>query len=81
MSETQKDFSNIKHAITTTHVLVSSYFDKYFILYSSSSEETITFILTQKNEKGEELPISFMRKTLYDYELKYSMIENKLFLW
>jgi hypothetical protein len=62
MPETQRDFSEIKHAITTAHVLVSPDFDKDFILYSFSSEETITSILTQKNEKGEELPIAFMRK-------------------
>jgi hypothetical protein len=46
-------------------------------LYSFSSEETIAFILTQKNPKGGELPISFMSKTLHDYELKYSTIEKK----
>jgi hypothetical protein len=53
----QKDFTEIKHAITTAHVLISPDFDKYFILYSFSSEETIASILTQKNEKAEELPI------------------------
>jgi hypothetical protein len=77
--ETQKDFENIKHAITTTHVLVSPYFDKYFILYSFSSKETIASILTQRNSKGEELPISFMSKMLHDYELKYSDIEKQYF--
>jgi hypothetical protein len=33
--------------------------------------------LTQRNLKGEKLPISFICKTLHDYELKYSEIENQ----
>jgi hypothetical protein len=73
----QKDFTEIKHAITTSPVLVSPDFDKEFILYSFTSEETIASILTQKNEKVEELPIAFMSKTLHDYELNYSIIEKK----
>jgi hypothetical protein len=40
-------------------------------------EETITSILTQRNIKGEELPISFIRKILHDYGLKYSNIEKQ----
>jgi hypothetical protein len=52
---------------------------RHFILYSFDSEETIVAILTQNNLKGEELPIYFMRKTLHDYELKYSTIEKQAF--
>jgi hypothetical protein len=73
----QKSFTEIKHAITTALVLVSPDFDKEFILYSFSSDETIASILTQKNQKLEELPISFMSKTLHDYELNYSIIEKQ----
>jgi hypothetical protein len=40
-------------------------------------EHIIAPTLTQRNTKGEELPISFMRKTLHDYELRYSELENK----
>jgi hypothetical protein len=72
----QATFTKIKHAITTAPVLFIPNFDKDFILYSFSSEETIASILTQRNSKGEELPISFMSKTLHDYELKYSEIEK-----
>jgi hypothetical protein len=77
MPKPQKYFLEIKHAITTAPILVSPDFDKDFVLYLFASEETITSILIQKNDKGEELPIAFMRKTLYDYELDYSMIEKK----
>jgi hypothetical protein len=72
----QNSFNNIKHAITTTPVLISPDFDRDFIIYSFSTEGTMASVLTQKNLRGEEIPISFMSKTLHDYELKYSEIEK-----
>jgi hypothetical protein len=75
--EIQRAFTKIKHAITSAPVLVSPNFDQDFIIYSFASEETIASILTQRNLKGEELPISFMSKTLHDYELRYSEIEKQ----
>ena len=70
--DTQEAFSNIKREITTSIVLISPYFQRDFIIYSFATETVVTSILTQINSKGEELPISFMSKTLHDYELKYS---------
>jgi hypothetical protein len=75
--EIQAAFTKIKHAINTAPVLVSPNFDKDFILYMFASEETIASILTQRNSKGEELPINFMNKTLHDYELNYPEIEKQ----
>jgi len=57
--------------------LINPDFNKYFIIYSFASKDTIASILTQRNLKGEELLISFIRKTLHDYELKYSEIEKQ----
>jgi hypothetical protein len=37
----------------------------------------VAFVLTQKNSSGEELPINFMRKTLHDYDLRYSKLEKQ----
>ena len=74
--DTQENFNNIKGAITTTPVLISPYFQRDFIIYSFSIETVVSFVLTQKNVKGEELPISLMRKTLHDYELRYLELEN-----
>lgn len=42
----QREFSNIKLAIISSLVLVSSNFDKPFTLYSCSYEDTITQIIT-----------------------------------
>ena len=59
--------------------MVSPNFYNHFILYYFSSEDTIAAMLTQKNHKGEELPISFMSKEKHDYELRYSPLEKQTF--
>jgi hypothetical protein len=79
MQETQKTFTNINMKSPFLMVFVSPYFDKDFIVYSFASENTTASILTQNNSKRGELPISFMSKTLHNYELKYSTIENQAF--
>jgi hypothetical protein len=43
-----------------------------FIIYLFAIEVVVAFVLTQKNNNVEEILISFMRKTLHDYELRYS---------
>jgi len=78
-SEVQREFSNIKVAIVSFPVLFSPNFDNHFILYFFSSEDTIAAMLTQKNQKGEELQVSFMRKELHDYEMRYSPLEKQAF--
>jgi hypothetical protein len=74
--DTQEDFNNIKKEITTTPILISPYFQRDFIIYSFSIEMVVASVLTQRNTKGEELPISFMIKNLHDYELRYSELEK-----
>jgi hypothetical protein len=68
---------NIKREITTDTVLISPYFQRDFIIYSFSTEMMVASILTQRNTKGGELSISFMSKTLHDYELRYSELEKQ----
>jgi hypothetical protein len=51
--EIQRAFTNIKHAITSTPILISPNFDPDFIIYYFSSEDTIVSILMKINIKGE----------------------------
>jgi hypothetical protein len=76
-TNTQEAFNKIKGAITTTPILISPDFQKDFIIYSFSTEVVVASILTQKNNKGEDLPISFMRKNLHNYKLRYSKVEKQ----
>jgi len=74
---TQEAFSNIKKEITITSVLINLDFQRDFIIYSFATKSVVASFLTQINVKGEELPILFMIKTLHDYELRYSELDNK----
>ena len=40
---------------------------------------SIVVVLTQKNEEGEEFPVSFMSTSLQGDELKYPAIEKQAF--
>jgi hypothetical protein len=75
--DTQGAFNNIKREITIALVLISPNFQRDFIIYSFAIEIVVASILTERNTKGEELSISFMRKTLHDYELRYLELEKQ----
>jgi len=70
---TVKYFEYIKEAIMVALVLIIPYFTKYFVIFSFTSKDTIVGVLFQKNEKGDEKPISFMRKVLGDADLNYTI--------
>lgn len=75
----QRAFANIKLIIVSSLILASPNFGSHFILYSFASKYTMVVVLTQHNQKGEELPISFMSKEMHDYDLRYSPLEKKAF--
>ena len=77
--EAKKSFKNIKQAISEALVLVSPYFDKYFLVFSYASEHTVAVVLLQKNDQGEEQPIEFFSKILRDGELKYDIMEKQAY--
>ena len=62
--EFKKSFKNIKKSISEAPVLVSPYFDKYFLVFSYASEHTVAVVLLHKNDQGEEHPIAFFSKIL-----------------
>ena len=74
---TQEYFNNIKREITTAPILIISDFQRDFIIYYLATEIIVASVLTQRNTKGEEIPIIYMRKTFHDYELRYSELEKK----
>ena len=55
----------------------SPYFDKEFILYTFSFDTSYVAILTQNNEEGDDIPMSFMSSNLKGIELKYLDVEKK----
>ena len=57
-------FHRIKQGLVESHVLVIPDYAKEFFIFSFTSEETIIVVLLQKNQEGNENPISFFRKSL-----------------
>ena len=53
-------FSKIKTAVAHAPSLKIPDFDKYFILYTFASDDSLAAVLTQKEDGGDEFPISFM---------------------
>jgi hypothetical protein len=72
----KKDFQHIKEEITITPVLISPDLSKYFIIFSFASRDTIVGVLLQKNDQEDEQLISFMRKSLRDLKINYTIVEK-----
>ena len=72
-------FNNIKAAIAHAPSLKSPDFEKDFILYTFSSNNSLTTVLTQKEERGDEYPVSFMRTGLQSVEFNYPAIDKQAY--
>eukprot|EP00253_Pinus_taeda_P007374 PITA_07374 len=70
--EAKQAYESIKTALTQTPVLTSPKFDRDFIIFSFASEHTIVVVLLQKDDQGNEKPISFFSRALRDAPLKFS---------
>ena len=58
-------FSKIKTVVAHAPSLKSPDFDKDFILYTFASDDSLAVVLTQKEDGGDEFPISFMSTLLH----------------
>ena len=61
-------------------MLVSPNFEKDFIIYCYASEHSLSSILTQQNDEGNEASIAFMSVPLKKHELNYIQIEKYAFV-
>jgi hypothetical protein len=73
---TRQDFESIKQAIPFSPLLISPNPSKYFVMYSNSSEETISAILLQKDHEENLRLIAFMSQNLKTRKLNYSTLEK-----
>ena len=69
-------FNNIKTTIDHAPSLKNPDFEKYFILYTFASDNSLAAVLTQKEERGDKYPISFMSTSLQGVELNYPSIDK-----
>ena len=59
--------------------LESPDFEKYFIMYTFASNNSLAVVLTRKGELGDEYPISFMSIGLRGVELNYPAIDKEAY--
>ena len=72
-------FSKIKTSIAHAPSLKSPNFEKDFILYTFTSDDSLAAVLTQKEDGGDEYPISFMSTGLQGVELNYPAIDKQAY--
>eukprot|EP00253_Pinus_taeda_P019803 PITA_19803 len=77
--EAKQDFESIKTALTQTPVLTNPKFDRDFIIFSFAYEHTIVVVLLQKDDQGNEKPISFFSRALRDTPLKFQIMEKQAY--
>ena len=70
-------FNSLKTELTSTPVLAYPNMNKPFILSTDASGESISYKLSQNDEKGMEHPIAYMGRTLRPLERKYSISERE----
>ena len=72
-------FSKINTSIAYAPSLKSPYFEKYFNLYTFASDDSLAVVLTQKEDGGDEYPISFMSTGLYGGALNYPAVDKQAY--
>ena len=75
----KNSFSKIKTAVAHAPSLKSLDFEKYFILYTFASDDSLAAMLTQKEDGGDEFPISFMSTSLQEAELNYPAVDKQAY--
>ena len=70
-------FSKINTSIAHAPSLKSPNFEKDFILYTFASDDSLAAVLTQKEDGGDEYPISFMSTCLQGAKLNYPTIDKQ----
>ena len=51
-----------------------------FILYTFASDDLLAVVLTQKEDGGDEYPISFMSTGLQGAELNYTAVDKQAYV-
>ena len=80
-TDSEKDaFSKINTSIALAPSLKSPNFEKDFILHTFASDDSLAAMLTQKEEGGDEYPISFMSTGLQGAELNYPIVGKQAYV-
>jgi hypothetical protein len=78
-TEPREYFVQIKKALTEAPVLINPDYSKDFLMFSFASYDTVATVLLQKNDQGQEQPITFYNRALRDTELRYEIMQKKAY--
>ena len=73
-------FNKIKTSVAHAPSLKIPNFEKDFILYTFAYDDSLAVVLTQKEDGGDEYPISFMSTGLQGDELNYPMVDKQAYV-
>ena len=74
--EQRNAFVEIRKAIAEEPTLMSTKFNRNFILYTLAIEFSYASVLTRKNHDDAEIPISFMSSKFKGSEINYSQVDK-----
>ena len=75
----KNEFSKIKATVAHTPSLKSPYFEKDFIFYTFASDDSLVAVLTQKEDGGDEFPVSFISTGMQGAELNYPAVDKQAY--
>lgn len=76
--EQTEAFEQLKTALTSSSVLMAPDSNKTFILCTDASTKGVGAVLCQRDDSGNERPISYFSKKLRPYQQNYSMTELEM---
>ena len=76
-AECEHAFNSLKKALCKSPILCNPNFDKPFILQTDASDYGVGAVLSQKDEEGNDKPISYFCRKLLPRERRYSTIEKE----
>lgn len=75
--DAQKAFDMLKQKLTTAPFLANPDFKKPFIVQCDASQNGVGAVLSQENDRGEEIPIAYMSQKLNKAQRNYSVTEQE----
>ena len=73
-------FNKIRTSISHAPSRKSTNFEKDFILYTFTSDDSLAAVLPQKEDGGDEYPISFMGTGLQGAELNSQIVDKQAYV-
>ena len=77
-SECDEAFMKLRELLCSSPILQSPDFSRPFILQTDASDRGVDAVLTQRDDSGQEHPVSYYSRKLLPREQRYSTVEKEL---